>query len=170
MASTRVLLNGNPGRRICHTRGLRQGGPLSPLLFVLVMEALNAFFHLADSRSLLQPLRVPSFSHWLSLYADDLVTFIKPMEHDLRLVQAILSAFAGAFGLHMNTNKCQFILIQCTAEQIVLVQQVFPCQLVHFPCTYLGIPLSIHTLKKMDLQPLVDSVADRLPTWKGRPM
>jgi hypothetical protein len=137
---------------------------------LIVMEALNAFFHLADSRSLLQPLRVPSFSHWLSLYADDLVTFIKPMEHDLRLVQAILSAFAGAFGLHMNTNKCQFILIQCTAEQIVLVQQVFPCQLVHFPCTYLGIPLSIHTLKKMDLQPLVDSVADRLPTWKGRPM
>ena len=32
-ASTRVILNGSPGRRICHARGLRQGDPLSPLLF-----------------------------------------------------------------------------------------------------------------------------------------
>jgi hypothetical protein len=45
-----------------------------------------------------------------------------------------------------------------------------PCQLVHFPCTYLGIPLSVHALKKTDLQPLVDTVAERLPTWRGRLM
>jgi len=54
--STRIICNGSPGRRICHARGLRQGDLLSPLLFVLVMEALNAIFCLADAKGLLEHL------------------------------------------------------------------------------------------------------------------
>jgi hypothetical protein len=57
--STKVLLNGVPGRRICHGRGLRQGDPLSPMLFVLVMECFNAMIKVADSRGLFCPLRPP---------------------------------------------------------------------------------------------------------------
>jgi hypothetical protein len=43
-----------------------------------------------------------------------------------------------------------------------------PCQLVHFLCKYLGIPLSIYNIKQDDLMLLVESVADRIPTWKSR--
>jgi hypothetical protein len=55
-ASTRVLVNGRPGRKIWHARGLRQGDPLSPMLFVLVMEVVNAMILAADTRGVLQPL------------------------------------------------------------------------------------------------------------------
>jgi len=56
-ASTKVLLNGRPGRRIAHARGLRQGDPLSPMLFVIVMEVLNSLIRDADRSDALTPLR-----------------------------------------------------------------------------------------------------------------
>jgi hypothetical protein len=40
-ASTRVLLNGSPGARVANRHGLRQGDPLIPQLFILVMEFLH---------------------------------------------------------------------------------------------------------------------------------
>ena len=49
-ASTKIILNGLPGHRICHARGLRQGDPLSPLVFVIAMEALNALIKNAETK------------------------------------------------------------------------------------------------------------------------
>jgi hypothetical protein len=47
-ASTKVLLNGSPGDRICHAKGLQQGDPLSPMLILLVMEVLNALVCMSE--------------------------------------------------------------------------------------------------------------------------
>jgi hypothetical protein len=80
-ASTKVLVNGRLDRRICHACGLRQGGPLSPLLFVIVMEVLNAMIQEADRVGLLSPLPGNHFGHRMSLYADDLSSSSSP---DLR--------------------------------------------------------------------------------------
>jgi hypothetical protein len=49
MTSTKVLLNITLGERIYHMRGLRQGDPLSSLLFLLVMEVLGALIQKADA-------------------------------------------------------------------------------------------------------------------------
>jgi hypothetical protein len=84
-ASTKILINGRPSQRICQARGLRQGDPLSPFLFVLTMEALNAMFKEADARGLLSPLRVPAIHHRVSLHAGDLVIFVLPTESDILL-------------------------------------------------------------------------------------
>jgi hypothetical protein len=55
-ASTRVNVNGVPGRRIAHVRGLRQGGPLSPQLFVLAMELITKLFYRTANQGYLTPI------------------------------------------------------------------------------------------------------------------
>ena len=55
-ASTQIMLNGEPGLSISHQRGLRQGDPLSPMLFILVMDVLNSLFLKAEAEGLLSPL------------------------------------------------------------------------------------------------------------------
>jgi hypothetical protein len=102
-----ILLNGNPGQHICHARELRQGDPLSPFLFVLAMEDLNALFRLTDSWGVLTSLRAPAIRYRLSLY----VIFIMPSVWDLCYVRAMLETFAGASGLCSNISKSQFTLI-----------------------------------------------------------
>jgi hypothetical protein len=58
MSSTKILLNGSIGERICHTRGLCPGDPLSPMMFLFVMEVLHALIRKVDCWSLLNFLGV----------------------------------------------------------------------------------------------------------------
>jgi hypothetical protein len=149
--SIRILLNGIPGRCICHARGLWQGDPLSPFLFVIAMEALNVLFRLVDSWGILLSLRAWAIRYRLSLYADDLVIFVIPAEQDLRCIQAILQVFGQASGLCSNISKSQFTPIQSTEELIQMVQLHLSCQLIHFPFRYLGVPLFVYHLNRDDL-------------------
>jgi hypothetical protein len=56
MANIRVMMNGSWGTRIYGAQGLKQGDPLSLMLFLLIMEVLNALIKKVDSWSLFQPL------------------------------------------------------------------------------------------------------------------
>ena len=57
--------------------------------------------------------------------------------------------------------------IQCDLQATVTLLTNFPAKIDPFPITYLGIPLGIKKLKKIDMQPLIDKVAKRLPSWKA---
>jgi len=101
------------------------------------------------------------------MYADDVVAFVSPVQLDLMLLATILDIFAGASGLKTNVAKCLISLIQCDLKATVTLLTNFPAKIEPFPIRYLGIPLGLRKLAKSDLQPLVDKVANRLPTWKA---
>jgi hypothetical protein len=116
-ASTRPLLNGTPGQRICHARGLHQGDALSPLLFVLVVEVLDALFRKAGDCHLLQSLGLRTLPHRASLYADDLVLLLYPRQQDLLLLRQVVEIFEGASSLGCNLSKCQMAAIRWDEDQ-----------------------------------------------------
>jgi hypothetical protein len=74
-SSTQILLNGILGEFILHQRGLCQGDPLSPMLFILVMDVLSLLVQRASEEGLLQPLSARQLHHRISIYADDAVIF-----------------------------------------------------------------------------------------------
>lgn len=165
-SSTKILLNGRPGRRICHARGLRQGDPLSPMLFVLVMEVLNHLLRWLEQRGSLSPIRGLTGPR-VSLYADDLALFVAPAESDLLAVRAALSIFGLASGLFSNLDKSVATPIHCTTDDMARVLEILTCKVQEFPCKYLGIPLSVFKLKRSEEQPLIDRVTAKIPGWKG---
>jgi len=67
-STTRVLLNGEPGEEIKHQRGIRQEDPLSPMMFIIVMDVLNRLFVRASDLDLLQPLSNRTAGQRLSLF------------------------------------------------------------------------------------------------------
>lgn len=135
------------------------------MLFTLVMEVLSALIRQANNWNLLQNLGIRDLQQRTSLSVHDLVIFLSPVQGIFGHNQAHFQHLSGASGLACNLQKSQFIPIGCVAEDIALTTSLLPCQVVDFPVRYLASPFQ---WVSSALQPLVDRVADRLPTWKGR--
>jgi len=101
-SSTQVLLNGVPGDLIHHRRGLRQGDPLSPMLFILIMDVLGHMITKATSEGLLLPLSSRGLQHRISMYANDVALFLRPESGDITTTMDILNLFGEASRLKTN--------------------------------------------------------------------
>ena len=143
---TAVLLNGSKGSWFRHYRGLRQGDPLSPMLFIIAMEPLQKLFDIAAAQGLLSPLAGRNANFRASLYADDAAIFLNPVKEKVQVAADLLQIFAHASGLFINQSKCAVYPIACEAVNLEEVMQGFPCQVKGFPCQYLGLPLRLQKL------------------------
>jgi hypothetical protein len=140
------------------------------MLFVLFINSLNKLLAMAKEIGVLRRIAPRELVTSISLYADDVIIFCHPDESELRMVRAILTLFGEALGLHINFAKCSVTPIACSEEEALEAAAVMECQLAPFPVKYLGIPLSVRCISAAALQPLVDSIADRLPLWKASMM
>ncbi|KAM0878385.1 hypothetical protein ACQ4PT_034904 [Festuca glaucescens] len=167
-ASTSVLVNGCAGSAFLHVRGLRQGDPISPLLFVIAMDVLSAMFHSAEQAGILSDLSVLGLRHHVSLYADDVVIFARPAVPELAALWGVLRCFGCASGLVANPAKSSAAPIRCPDEVLELVSASLPCSVVPLPTSYLGLPLSVRKPRKSELHAVLDRLAAKLPFWKAR--
>jgi hypothetical protein len=166
--SSQVLLNGIPGQSITHGRGLRQGDPLSPFLFVLAIDPLQRLLHLATEAGILSRVAKARTRLRIAMYADDAIIFVKPEKRELDSFATLLHQFGEATGLRTNIQKSSVVPIKCAGLNLDEILAGFPASRSQFPIKYLGIPLSVERLKKVDFQYLLDKVSSKLTCWQGR--
>lgn len=112
-ASTKILINGELSDGNEHAQGLRQGDPLSPLLFILVMGCLAALMDRAAHDGILGPIGKQNIPFRTTLYADDAILFINPLSRETAAVKAMLHLFGDATGLMTNLAKSSVTPMNC---------------------------------------------------------
>lgn len=104
LGTSSVLLNGVLGKVFHCRKGVRQGDPLSPLLFVLATDLHQSVLDLANRDNLLTlPLPLPNDEDFPILqYAVDTLIYMQGYETQLLHLKDILHSFAKTTGLHVN--------------------------------------------------------------------
>jgi hypothetical protein len=147
------MLNGELGIRILHCRGVRQGDPLLPMLFLLAMEPLHKLISKAQEMNLLNRLSRECDSFRMPLYVDDVALFISTSERDFRVATEILEIFAAASGLNTNIVMTEIYPINCDSNLPFLHNSGMIIS--SFPCKYLVLPLHVNKPTKAMMQPVV---------------
>jgi hypothetical protein len=126
-ASSRIILNGHQGLPIRHLRGVRQGDSLSPMLFIIAMDVLHKMIDKACRDGVLRPTAPQAVKFQCSLYADDVILFIRRTTQEARAVNEILRLFGDATGLKTNLSKCSITLIFGGEESMNVIVNILGC-------------------------------------------
>lgn len=167
-SSSKVSINGEDSEPFTHKRGLRQGDPLSPMLFIIAVDVFQRMVNAANETleaSLSNKLTVPILA---LQYADD-TTIVASADIDTLITfKLVLRLFTNVSGLQVNFSKSVYIPINTHEEDSGWIHSVIGFTCSHFPITYLGMPLSINRPPKASFLPLIERIESRLQGWQSK--
>ncbi|XP_074297260.1 uncharacterized protein LOC141627964 [Silene latifolia] len=166
-----VLVNGNPSREFRPARGLRQGDPLSPYLFILCSEVLSHQMRRAIEIGSIHGIRIstnaPSISHLL--FADDSLFFVKATEEEADAVSDILRRYEAASGQLVSLEKTTVSFSKGVLRgRRSLIANRLGIVEVEEQHRYLGLPTVVGRSKKVLTDILRDKLSKRLQGWRGK--
>ncbi|XP_059285202.1 uncharacterized protein LOC132038567 [Lycium ferocissimum] len=166
-----VLLNGQAHGFFKSSKGVKQGDPLSPTLFILVAEALsrglNALYKNPRFVEYGMPKGSPRINH-LS-YADDTILFVSADQYSVKLMMRVLNRYEKVSGQLVNLNKSAFYVHEKVQSGLVSrLKQITGIRQGLFPFTYLGCPIFYSRNKISHYDTVVKKIAKRVNAWQGR--
>jgi hypothetical protein len=159
-----VLVNGCPGPWINCKRGLRQGDPISPYLFILLADVLQV---LIKKTTVIRHPIVDGEGCPVLQYADDTLLLIRGELADVQALKTVLDQFSSATGLQINYSKSTAVPIYMEPEVTEACISVLGCRQEGFPQTYLGLPLSNTKLRLNAFAPQIAKTDKYLAGWQS---
>ncbi|GKF84427.1 RNA-directed DNA polymerase, eukaryota, reverse transcriptase zinc-binding domain protein, partial [Tanacetum coccineum] len=151
-------------------RGLRQGDPMSPYLFTMVME----FFTLVMEKNVRNS---PDFNYYFGCkqlkithicFADDLLVFCHGDPSSVRLIKNSVDEFGTCSGLLPNFSKSTMFFGSISVEDQQELLKILPFAKGNLPMRYLRVPLISKGLGFKDCKSLTDKVKGKINHWKNK--
>lgn len=128
----RILVNGSSKGYFKSSRGLQQGDPLSPMLFIIVAEALNTLLEKAKQMSLISGFAIEDSDCEVLIYGLQIILLFFVMLHWIRL-KCLLKWFELLLGLKINYGKCELIGVRTEDSLVVSLADAFGCRVGKLP-------------------------------------
>ncbi|KAL4560381.1 hypothetical protein LXL04_032531 [Taraxacum kok-saghyz] len=164
-----VLINGSATKEFPISKGVRQGDPMSPFLFIIAMEGLNTVMKSATQQNLFQGIAIPnsdvSISHLF--YADDALFVGEWNISNFNNLSRILRCFNASSGLKVNFHKSQVYGFGVAKQEVADCAQILGCAVGEMPFKYLGVPVGANMARRKSWQPIIERMQSRLSGWKA---
>ena len=165
-----VLINGVPKGLIQPQRGLRQGCPLSPYLFILCAKVFSNLLNQAGRKNLIKGL---NFSKELSinhlLFADDSLISSRATTKDCSNLKKIFDSYAAASGQIVNYEKSSMLFSESTQPaQIASIKNLFQLHVVSKHEKYLGLPSMVGRKKLSFFNDIKLRVLSKISNWNSK--
>jgi len=166
-----VLINGSPFGLFTPTRGLGQGDPLSPFLFILGTEVLSRLFLQQESIGILKGIKIARSSAPINhlLFADDLIIFAKATSAEATVLTSCLHKYCLWSGQKVNNEKSSVLFSKNTSHaSISSILGIIHYRLMTSAPFDLGLPLGFGSSRKEAFQPLLDKVLSKINGWRAK--
>ena len=160
-----VTVNGVSDGYYKSTKGLRQGDPLSPYLFVLAMEVFSRLLSSRFNSGLItyHPKAAETdLSHLM--FADDVMIFFDGGAASLHSITETLDDFASWSGLQVNREKSELFLAGLSTQETTEIAR-YEYPIGKLPIRYLGLPLMHRKFRISEYEPLLNKLATTFRSW-----
>ncbi|GKC38445.1 RNA-directed DNA polymerase, eukaryota [Tanacetum coccineum] len=162
-----ILVNGSPTSEFQFHKGLKQGDPLSPFLFILMMESLHLSFQRIVDAGLFKGIVLDQslcLSHMF--YADDVIFVGHWSDGNISTLIHVLKCFFHASGLRINLSKSKIMGVNVESAYVKQAAAKLGCLVLHSPFYYLGTKVGGSMSRVQAWQEIVEKVKSRLSNWK----
>ena len=169
-ARASILVNGVPTDEFEMGRGLRQGDPMSPFLFILAIEGFHAVLQKAVQVEVFKPAYIGDDGFRVSnlLYVDDIVFMGEWSTQNVTNLIGLLRCFYVISGLKINVSKSKILGLGVDVLESRGMAEVLGCGVADLPFSYLGVPVGCNMSRVNSWKPVVDKFKAKLSTWKAR--